>query len=99
VVVLGLFGWRARRVDYPILDLKVLGPRIIWATTLVSFMGGVIVLGLTTYVPIYAQGLLGATAHVPVFAFAALCGGVQLTCAVPVWRCCWGPARPFGRWA
>src|SRR5699024_11582053 len=38
VVVLGLFGWRARRVDYPILDLKVLGRRIIWATTLVSFM-------------------------------------------------------------
>lgn len=79
VVVLGLFGWRARRVDYPILDLKVLGRRIIWATTLVSFMVGVIVLGLSTYVPIYAQGVLGATPLVAGFALAALSVGWPLT--------------------
>lgn len=79
LVALGLFGWRARRVRYPILDLQVLGRRIIWATTVVSFMVGVIVLGLSTYVPIYAQGVLGATPLVAGFALAALSVGWPLT--------------------
>lgn len=79
IVLLGLFVWRARRVRYPILDLRVLGRRIIWATTVVSFMVGVIVLGLSTYVPIYAQGVLGATPLVAGFALAALSVGWPLT--------------------
>lgn len=79
VVVLGLFGLYARKARYPILDLRVLGRRIIWATTAASFMVGVIVLGLSTYVPIYAQGVLGATPLVAGFALAALSVGWPLT--------------------
>src|SRR5699024_5022595 len=74
-----LFVLRSRRVRYPILRLEVLRRRLIATTTIAAFMVGVIVLGLSTYVPIYAQGVLGAEPLVAGFALAALSVGWPLT--------------------
>ena len=79
VVLLVLFVLRSQRVQYPILRLAVLRRRVIAAPTVAAFMIGVIVLGLSTYVPIYAQGVLHATPLVAGFALAALSVGWPLT--------------------
>ncbi|WP_147919128.1 MDR family MFS transporter [Ruania zhangjianzhongii] len=79
VVLLALFVFRSQRVRYPILRLAVLRRRVIAAPTVAAFMIGVIVLGLSTYVPIYAQGVLDAEPLVAGFALAALSVGWPLT--------------------
>src|SRR5690625_2242222 len=79
VLLLVLFAIRSRRVRYPILRLEVLRRRLIATTTIAAFMVGVIVLGLSTYVPIYAQGVLGVEPLVAGFALAALSVGWPLT--------------------
>ena len=78
-VLLALFVLCSHRVRYPILRLEVLRRRLIATTTIAAFMVGVIVLGLSTYVPIYAQGVLGAEPLVAGFALAALSVGWPLT--------------------
>ncbi|UFU06456.1 MDR family MFS transporter [Ruania halotolerans] len=62
----------ARRAAHPIFNVRVLRQRIIGASTVASLMVGVIVLGLSTYVPIYAQGVLGYGPLMAGFALAAL---------------------------
>src|SRR5699024_3672027 len=78
-VLLALFVLRSHRVRYPILRLEVLRRRLIATTTIAAFMVGVIVLGLSTYVPIYALGVLGVEPLVAGFALAALSVGWPLT--------------------
>lgn len=79
VALLVLFAIRSRRARFPILRLAVLRRRLIATTTVAAFMIGVIVLGLSTYVPIYAQEVLGAQPLVAGFALAALSVGWPLT--------------------
>ncbi|SEE74444.1 MDR family MFS transporter [Ruania alba] len=72
LALLTAFGLYARRAVHPIFDVRVLRRRIIGASTLASLMVGVLVLGLSTYVPIYAQGVLGYGPLLSGFALAAL---------------------------
>ncbi|GAA1867513.1 MDR family MFS transporter [Myceligenerans crystallogenes] len=78
-LLLGGFAWWALRTAHPVFDLRVLRRRVIGASTVAGFMVGVIVLGLSTYVPIYAQGVLGATPLAAGFALAAMTIGWPLT--------------------
>ncbi|MFC7403773.1 MDR family MFS transporter [Georgenia alba] len=82
VVLLAAFAMWGRRVPHPIFDLRILRRRVVSTTTVVSLMVGVIVLGLTTYVPIYAQGVLGASPLVAGFALAAMTIGWPLTASL-----------------
>ncbi|PZR53895.1 MFS transporter [Xylanimonas oleitrophica] len=71
----GLLVWFAlhgRRTAHPIVDLSILRRRVVGASTTVSLLVGVIVVGLSTYVPIYAQQVLGFGALLAGFALAAL---------------------------
>lgn len=61
-----------RRAAEPVLPLWVLRRRILVATSLVSLLVGAVLLGLTTYVPTFAQDVLGATPIVAGFALATL---------------------------
>ncbi|MHA7986027.1 MDR family MFS transporter [Rathayibacter sp. CAU 1779] len=70
------------RAEHPILPLGVLKRRIIWSSTLASLIIGAVVLGLTTYVPIYAQDVLGTSALIAGFAVAALTVGWPLTASI-----------------
>ncbi|KQO61178.1 MFS transporter [Curtobacterium sp. Leaf261] len=60
------------RVEHPIFNLGLLRRRVVLASTIASLVIGVIVMGLSTYVPIYAQDVLGASALIAGFALAAL---------------------------
>ncbi|WP_125777234.1 MDR family MFS transporter [Antribacter gilvus] len=78
-VLLTAFVLVARRVSHPIFDLSLLRRRLIAATTTGSLVIGVVVMGLSTYVPVYAQEVLGVGALVAGFALAALTLGWPLT--------------------
>lgn len=71
-VLLAGFVVRARTTRYPILDLSILRRRVVGASTTASLLVGVIVVGLSTYVPIFAQEVLGFGALLAGFALAAL---------------------------
>ncbi|MFE6235824.1 MDR family MFS transporter [Cellulosimicrobium sp. NPDC057862] len=75
VLLLGVFAAHARRTRYPVVDLAILRRRVVGVSTAVSLLVGVIVLALSTYVPIYAQGVLGVGPLVAGFALAAMTVG------------------------
>jgi EmrB/QacA subfamily drug resistance transporter len=60
------------RVRHPIFSLALVKRRVVAASTVSSLMIGVVVLGLSTYVPIYAQNVLGFGALIAGLALAAL---------------------------
>jgi EmrB/QacA subfamily drug resistance transporter len=84
VVVLGfvLMGWFVRverRVTEPTVPLWVFSRRILIVTSIGAAGAGAILIGLTSYVPTYAQGVLGATPVVAGLALAAMMLGWPLS--------------------
>jgi EmrB/QacA subfamily drug resistance transporter len=77
-VLLAAFAVTSRRKAHPIFDLALLRRRVVGASTAAGLWVGVITLGLTTYVPIYAQGVLGTGPLVAGFALASLLVGWPL---------------------
>ncbi|GAF44649.1 MDR family MFS transporter [Rhodococcus wratislaviensis] len=71
-VFLVVFVLVERRAAEPVLPLWVFTRRVLAASSLVSLLVGAIVLGLTTYVPTFTQGVLGTGALVAGFALATL---------------------------
>lgn len=78
VLLLAAFAAHALRSAHPILNLRLLRRRVIGVPTAVALLVGVIVLGLSTYVPIYAQGVLGVGPLIAGFALAAMTVGWPL---------------------
>lgn len=78
-LLLASFLARSQRTPHPILDVTILRRRVVGASTTASLLVGVIVLGLATYIPIYAQGVLGWGPLVAGFALAALTLGWPLS--------------------
>ena len=79
VVVLGgatllliAFAMVERRASEPIIPGWIFRSRLFNTTNLISLAVGAIVVGLTSYVPLYVQGVLGHSALVGGFAVAAL---------------------------
>ncbi|MGY0498681.1 MDR family MFS transporter [Nocardia sp. FBN12] len=64
VAVLALFAVVELRTANPILPLWIFTRRVVIASSTVSLLVGAVVLGLTSYVPTFAQGVLGTTALV-----------------------------------
>jgi EmrB/QacA subfamily drug resistance transporter len=75
VVLVALFVLHALRAEHPVLDLRLLRGRLVGVATAVSLVVGMIVLGLSSYVPIYAQGVLGYGPLLAGFALAAMTVG------------------------
>ncbi|WP_234983348.1 MDR family MFS transporter [Demequina sp. NBRC 110053] len=79
---IALGAWFVRHVlrsQHPIVDLRLLRRRVIGVATAVSLVVGMVVLGLSTYIPIYAQGVLGYGPLIAGFALAAMTIGWPLT--------------------
>jgi EmrB/QacA subfamily drug resistance transporter len=72
VLLLVLFGLVERRAAEPILPLWVFRRRVLVGSNATTLCVGVLLIGLTSYVPLYAQNVLGTTALVAGFAVAAL---------------------------
>jgi len=71
-VLLGLFVLIERRAVDPVVPLHLLRNRLLVTTSLVAACVGAILLGLTSYVPTFAQIVLGTGPLVAGFALAAL---------------------------
>jgi len=69
------------RAAEPVLPLWVFRHRVILAAILISLVIGVLLMGLTSYIPLYAQGVLGHGAVSSGFALAALTLGWPLAAA------------------
>ncbi|MDX6229868.1 MAG: hypothetical protein QOI76_3258 [Frankiales bacterium] len=84
VAGMSLLGFVAveRVATEPVLPLWVFGRRVLVGGNLVSLAVGALVIGLTSYVPTYAQGVLGASAVLAGFALAALTIGWPLSAAL-----------------
>jgi EmrB/QacA subfamily drug resistance transporter len=72
VVLLVLFGLVERRAAEPILPLWIFRRRVLIGSNAVTLCVGVLLIGLTSYVPLYAQKVLGTSALTAGFAVAAL---------------------------
>ncbi|MFC9966872.1 MFS transporter [Nocardia ignorata] len=77
-VVLAVFAVVELRVPNPVLPLWVFTRRIVIASSTVSLLVGAVVLGLTSYVPTFAQGVLGTTALIAGLAVGGLTLGWPL---------------------
>ena len=81
VLVLVAFVLVERRAAEPVLPLWVFRHRVVGAAMAVSLVVGVLLLGLTSYVPLFAQGVLGTGAIVAGFALAAMTIGWPIAAA------------------
>ncbi|RDI66340.1 EmrB/QacA subfamily drug resistance transporter [Nocardia pseudobrasiliensis] len=70
-----------RRAANPVLPLWIFGRRVIVASSLISVLVGAIMLGLTSYVPIFTQDVLGTGALVAGLTVGALTLGWPLSAA------------------
>ncbi|MGY1807019.1 MDR family MFS transporter [Blastococcus sp. SYSU D00669] len=77
--LLAVFVLVERRAADPVVPLRLLGDRLIVTTCLVAVCVGATLLGLTTYVPTFAQVALGTGPLVAGFALAALTLGWPLS--------------------
>jgi EmrB/QacA subfamily drug resistance transporter len=68
-----------RRAAEPVLPLWVFRHRVILPAILTSLVVGVLLVGLTSYIPLYAQGVLGHGALMAGFGLAALTLGWPLS--------------------
>jgi EmrB/QacA subfamily drug resistance transporter len=77
--LVGVFLLVERRAAEPVLPLWVFRHRMLVTSTLVSLSVGAVLIGLTSYVPTYVQGVLGTGPLVAGFALATLTLGWPLT--------------------
>lgn len=75
------FGFVERRAEDPVLPPWVLRHRVVAPANAASLVVGVVMLGLTTYVPLYAQSVLGHSALVAGFALAGMSIGWPIAAA------------------
>ncbi|HYX97182.1 MAG TPA: MDR family MFS transporter, partial [Geodermatophilus sp.] len=81
-VLLGLFVVIERRAADPVVPLRLLRNRLLVATNLASACVGAVLLGLTSYVPTFAQDVLGTGPLVAGFALAALTLGWPISASL-----------------
>ena len=72
IASLALFAWQQNRAPEPILPLWVFTRRVLVVSSLISLLVGALVLGLTSYIPTFVQGVLGTGAIVAGFSLATL---------------------------
>ncbi|MGZ5410037.1 MAG: MDR family MFS transporter [Aeromicrobium sp.] len=82
VTLLVLFAFVERRATEPILPPWVFGHRVLNGTSAASLVVGVLLIGVTSYVPLYAQSILGRGALVAGLAVAALTIGWPIAAAI-----------------
>ncbi len=82
IVALALFAWVETKVTEPILPLWVFTRRVLVVSSVISLLVGALVLGLTSYVPTFVQGVLGTGAVVAGFSLATLTLGWPIAAAL-----------------
>ena len=67
-----LFVWQERRFPAPMLAIGLWTRRPIATANLATLLAGMTIIGLTTFLPMYVQGVLGRTALVAGFAITSM---------------------------
>ncbi|HEX5770068.1 MAG TPA: MDR family MFS transporter, partial [Nocardioidaceae bacterium] len=80
-LLIAAFPFVERRAAEPVLPLWVFGRRILVGANLVALLVGAVLIGLTSYIPTYAQGVLGYGATLAGFALAAMTIGWPIAAA------------------
>ena len=80
-IALALFVVVERRAPEPIIDLRLIGRRLILTTTLVSLGVGALMIGVTSFAPAYLEGSLGIAPLLSGLAVAALTLGWPIAAA------------------
>lgn len=78
VVGLALYLRRERRAREPMVDLALWRTRLVASTNASTLFAGASIIGVTSFVPIYVQGVLGRSAVVAGFALTAMSVGWPL---------------------
>jgi EmrB/QacA subfamily drug resistance transporter len=81
-VALALFALQERRAPEPMLPLWLFGRRLLVAAALGSLTVGGLMIGTTTFVPTYAQGVLGLGPVAAGFVLAAMLLGWSFTATI-----------------
>jgi EmrB/QacA subfamily drug resistance transporter len=61
-VLLALFVWLESRAAEPVIPLSLFQNKVILVSSMAVFVAGGLMFGVTSYVPLFAQGVFGATA-------------------------------------
>jgi EmrB/QacA subfamily drug resistance transporter len=75
LVALTLYLGRERRAPEPMIDLNLWRTRLIASVNASSLFAGAAIIGITSFVPIYVQGVLGRSAIIAGFALTAMSVG------------------------
>ena len=82
VIALVAFAFVERRAPEPVLPTLVFRRRLVVTTNLIALTLGAVLMGITSYVPTYVQGVLGTGPLVAGFALAALTLGWPVTASM-----------------
>ncbi len=74
----GLFIWQEKRAPEPIVSIKLWSQRLIATSNTSTLMAGMALIGLTTILPLYVQGVLGRSPTVAGFTLTMLVLGWPL---------------------
>jgi MFS family permease len=72
VVAVALFIVQERRSPEPMISLELWGRRPIAAVNAASLFSGMVIIGLTTFLPVFVQGVMGKSPLVAGFALSAM---------------------------
>jgi EmrB/QacA subfamily drug resistance transporter len=72
VLFVALFVWRERHSPEPMISLSLWGRRPIAAANAASLLSGMVMVGLTTFLPVYVQGVMGRSALAAGFALSVM---------------------------
>lgn len=72
VLALGAFVWQERRTPEPIMPLWIFSRRVLIGANSATLVLGLLSIGLSTFLPTYAQGVLNVSAVVAGFALAVM---------------------------
>ncbi|MBV8662782.1 MAG: MFS transporter, partial [Hyphomicrobiales bacterium] len=91
IVATGLFVFQERRSPEPMISLKLWGRRPIAVANGASLLGGMTMIGLTTFLPVYVQGVMRQSALTAGFALSAMVLGWPVGATLATYL-----LRPFG---
>jgi len=88
IVAIAAFVFQERRSPEPMISMKLWGRRPIAAVNAASLLSGMVMIGLTTFLPVFVQGVMQRTPLVAGFALSAMVLGwpVGATSAPQLWK-------------
>ncbi|MED1204250.1 MDR family MFS transporter [Heyndrickxia acidicola] len=82
ILLFVLFIYQEKRADDPMMPFGIWRHRPIWIANMVSFTAGIMMIGITTYLPSFVQGVMEKNATVAGFTLTAMSIGWPVSSAI-----------------